>query len=287
MTAYRPLPIYVISLARRGDRRAHMTRVLNRLGLRAEFVDAVDGVALSKADLARYDRNRALRVYGAEMNRAEIACCLSHLKVYQTMLARGDDMALVLEDDVECDADLAEVLRAIVDHSRQPWLVLRLQSTKGSIIQGDRAATVGDRRELIRGRCIARVRSGVLGGCGYLIKAEGARRLLRYGWRPFMPADQMIDRYWENGIDPYVLRPFPVRQSPRIPSEIAARKERPVEGGFATLVRRARRAWDGVQKRGYSLVALGGWRAMLPAQATPPLRPGWIAPEAVEEALAA
>lgn len=193
----------------------------------------------------------------------------------------------MLEDDVECDADFAATLRDIVEHSREPWLVLRLQSTKGSIIEGDRAATVGDRRELVRGRCIARVRTGVLGGCGYLIRAEGARRLLRYGWRPFMPADQMIDRYWENGIAPYVLRPFPVRQSPRIASEIASRKERPVDGAVATLARRFRRAWDGLAKRGYGLVALGGWRGVLPLPDTQSARPGWTTSEPVEEAMAA
>lgn len=264
-----------------------MTLLLQTLGLKAEFIDAVDGIALGEAELARYDRQRALQIYGAEMNRAEIGCCLSHLKVYETMLSRGDEVALVLEDDVECDSDLAVTLREIVEHSREPWLVLRLQSTKGSIIQGDSAATAGDRRELVHGRCIARVRTGVLGGCGYLIRAEGARRLLRYGWRPFMPADQMIDRYWENGVDPYVLRPFPIRQSPRIASEIATRKERLVEGGLATLVRRARRAWDGVAKRGYGLVALGGWRAILPAPAPQAVRPDWTSPEPVEEALAA
>lgn len=82
MITYQPFPIYVISLARRGDRRAHMTRLLQSLGLSAEFIDAVDGIALSNAQLARYDRQRALQVYGAEMNRAEIGCCLSHLKVY-------------------------------------------------------------------------------------------------------------------------------------------------------------------------------------------------------------
>lgn len=263
VNSYQGFPVYVISLTRRRDRRTHMEQLLAERGLSGEFIDAVDGLSLTSAELSRYDRSKALAVYGAEMSPGEIGCCLSHLKVYETMLARGDELALVLEDDIECDVDFAETLRAVVDHSREPWLVLRLQSTKGSIIAGDCAATAGDRVERVRGRSVARLRSGVLGGCGYLIRREGAARLLRYGRRPFMPADQLIDRYWENGIDPYVLRPFPVRQSPRIDSEIAARKVTRASGRLQTTARRARRAWDGLAKRGYGVARLGGWRPLV------------------------
>jgi glycosyl transferase family 25 len=262
-----------------------MEALLASRGLSAEFIEAVDGLQLTEAELARYDRNRALSVYGAEMNRAEIGCCLSHLKVYETMLARGQDVALVLEDDIECDADFADLIRSVVEQSQSPWLVLRLQSTKGSIIEGDRPATAGDRRELMRGRSLSRVRAGVLGGCGYLIRREGAERLLRYGWRPFMPADQMIDRYWENGVDPYVLRPFPVRQSPRIASEIAGRKERLVSGPMATASRRIRRAFDGLAKRLYGFVALDGWRALVPGggPGEPAFDLNWRAPDSADQ----
>jgi len=200
------------------------------------------------------------------MSAAEIGCHLSHLKVHALIVERGLDCALVLEDDIECDSDLPDLIEAIRNHPCQEWLVLRLQSIKGAVISGDRPATRGDRVQSIRGRSLARVRSGVVGGCGYLIKREGALRMLRYAHRPFMPIDQAMDRYWENGITPYVLRPFPVRQCDRIASEISARKTRPAPGVLATVARRVRRAVDGLAKRQFAFVQLGGWRRLATAE---------------------
>ncbi len=258
------LPIFVISLKRRTDRLRHMRALLAARGLEAEFVEAVDGMALTAEQRALYDRQRALNVYGADMNPAEIGCHLSHLKVYQLIVERGVDTALVLEDDIDCDADFGELLDGVLARPRRDWLILRLQSIKGEIIKGDRPATQGDRVETIRGRSLARVRTGVVGGCAYLIRREGARRMLSYAERPFMPIDQTMDRYWENGIAPYVLRPFPVRQSPRIASEISTRKVRAQLGPYGTAARRVRRAADGVRKRLFAVTRLGGWRRFAP-----------------------
>jgi glycosyl transferase family 25 len=259
-SSLRGLRIFVISLKRRTDRRRHMETVLAERGLSAEFIEAVDGLTLTDEQRARYDRRKALSVYGAEMNAAEIGCHLSHQKIYERIVAEGIETALVLEDDIECDSDFAAVLGSILRSPRQDWLVMRLQSTKGEIIDGSRPSTEGDLRETYHGRTLSRVRAGVLGGCAYLIRQEGARRMLRYAHRPFMPIDQSMDRYWENGITPYVLRPFPVRQSPRISSEISTRKVRPDLGPYLTAERRIRRSFDGLMKRLYALTVLDGWR---------------------------
>ena len=254
------LRIFVISLKRRTDRLRHMEVLLAERGLSAEFIEAVDGLELTDAQRALYDRRKALSVYGAEMNAAEIGCYLSHQKIYRRIVDENIATALVLEDDIECDRDFAILLDSILAAPRKDWLVMRLQSTKGEIIDASKPSTQGDRGRAFHGRNLSRVRAGVLGGCAYLIRQEGARRMLRYGHRPFMPIDQTMDRYWENGITPYVLRPFPVRQSPRIASEISTRKVRPDLGAYLTAERRVRRAFDGLAKRVYALVVLEGWR---------------------------
>ncbi len=50
-----PLKVFVISLDRAVDRRAHMEGLLSELGLEAEFVSAVDGRALTDVDRGQYD----------------------------------------------------------------------------------------------------------------------------------------------------------------------------------------------------------------------------------------
>lgn len=273
------LPIFVISLKRRTDRLRHMQALLAAHGLEAEFIEAVDGAALTAEQRRLYDRRRALSVYGAEMSDAELGCHLSHLKAHQAIVDRGLDLALVLEDDIECDADFREVLEGVAAAPRREWLVLRLQSVKGGVIAGDRPATRGEPCAQVRGRTVSRLRSGVVGGCAYMIRREGAERMLRYAGRPFMPIDQAMDRYWENGIVPYVLRPFPVRQSPGIRSEIAERKTETTICPYLTVVRRVRRAADGVNKRVFGFLRLGGWRRFAAPGAVAPVRrprPAWL-----------
>ena len=260
LTPVRPqVRIFVLSLQRRQDRRRHMQNLLASLGLEAEFIDAVDGNALTPAQASLYDRDRALAVYGTDMNPAEIGCHLSHLAAYRRIIAENLDAALVLEDDIECDADLPRLLRAALADRRSPWQILRLQSTKRSVIEADRPNTRGLAVSHCEGRSVARLRCGVLGGCGYLVKREGAIRMLAYASRPFMPIDQAIDRYWENGITPFVMRPFPVRQCESIRSEIG---ERILKADLGPAVRRARRRQrlkDAVYKRAYQFTHLGGW----------------------------
>lgn len=64
------------------------------------FFDAIDGSTLAPQDLPGiYDEGVAIRTVGRPLSRAEIGCALSHASVYRTILERGLDCALVLEDD--------------------------------------------------------------------------------------------------------------------------------------------------------------------------------------------
>ena len=236
-----------------------MESVLAAAGLQAEYIDAVDGTALTAAQRARYDVDRALRVYGRPLSDNELGCHLSHLEAYQRLLDEGLDLALVLEDDIETDGDLRVLLGSLIADRQPPWHVLRLQSTKTTVIEGSRPATRGLPIQRHGGRVVSRLRSGVLGGCGYLITREGAARMLRYADRPFMPIDQAIDRYWENGITPYVLRPFPIRQCDAIQSAIGDRPGKPDLGWRITLLRRGQRFVDAWAKRWFQLWWMGGW----------------------------
>src|SRR5262249_53330006 len=101
-----------------------------------------------------------------------------------------------------------------------------------------------------------RLRTHVLGVGAYLVQRRGAERLLDYGRRIFLPIDQAMDRYWENGIVPYVVRPFPVQQREEFGSSTGVRP--PMRRNLQSLRQRSRRrlqrALDGVNKRLFSLV---------------------------------
>jgi glycosyl transferase, family 25 len=251
------LPIFVINLERDVERRRHMTAVLGGLGLSAEFVTAVNGRQLSESDRAAFDRARSRRIYGVDMMDNEIACSLSHYRLYERMVREGVDVALIMEDDVHVEPTFPQILADLLESSFTDWLVVRLDSKRTEIHQPP--------TEKYRGTCVAelsggaslyRLRFRVLGTGAYLIRRAGAERMLAYGKRIFMPIDQTMDRYWENDILPYVVRPFPVLQREDFGSSTGVRAldRRSAQPLDVRLMRRMQRVVDSAHKRVFNLV---------------------------------
>jgi len=250
------LPIFVINLERDTERRRHMTELLGQLGLASEFVGAVDGRRLTASDRAAYDPARAHRIYGVDMMDTEIACCLSHHHVYHRMLREGIGTALILEDDVRIAATFPAVLQDILACRFDDWLVVRLDTKRTQLHNPPSAKFLGTRvAELAGGGALYRLRTHVLGTGAYLIRREGASRMLAYGRRIFMPIDQTMDRFWENGILPYVVRPFPVLQNEDFGSSTGVRPpdRRGAQPVAVRLQRRVQRSIDGARKRAFNL----------------------------------
>ena len=251
----RELPCFVISLPRDEERRAHMQAQLSTLAIGAEFIPAVDGRTLSSTDLAAYDRQRALRVYGVEMMPTEIGCFLSHYRLYERMLREGIEVALIMEDDLEIRPEFPAILAGLLADPAPPWLVVRFESQRGRVrepkTRKDRGTTV---RELPAGELV-KLKIHVLGLGAYLIRHEGARRMLAYGQQIFMPIDQAMDRFWESGIEPYVVRPMQVRQRPDLVSRIGTRAYERRQGVplWDKFRRRLQRMTDSFNKRWYWL----------------------------------
>lgn len=250
------LPCFVISLARDEERRSHMQAQLSALSLSAEFVPAVDGRNLVSTELAAYDRQRALRVYGVEMMPTEIGCFLSHYRLYERILREDIEVALIMEDDLEIRPEFPSILADLLADPAPAWLVVRFESQRGRVrepkTRKDRGTTV---RQLAAGELV-KLNIHVLGLGAYLIRREGARRMVGYGQRIFMPIDQAMDRFWESGIEPYVVRPMQVRQRPDLVSRIGTRayERRAGVSVWVKFRRRLQRMTDSFNKRLYWLL---------------------------------
>ena len=229
-----------------------MKSLASKLGFTANIVSAVDGKRLTPEQRARYSSERARRVYGCEMSDSEIACYLSHLSVYSKMVEHRIGVALVLEDDISCANDLKPIVDEVLKLPTTGWQVLRLQSTKRCVSNPDpNAKTIGEPVARVGQREIFRLNTSVLGGCAYIIRLGAAAAMLARSEQIDMPIDQTLDRYWENGIIPYVLRPMPVWHEDLFESEIGARgraveKKQPL-GVVAR--RRMQRVVDSFNKR--------------------------------------
>ncbi len=248
--------VFVVNMARDVERRRYMTGRLTELGMEAEFITAVDGRQLGPAERAAYDRQRALRVYGVEMMDSEIGCFLSHRGLYERMVREGIECALILEDDVRIDAAFPQIVRGLLDGAFQDWMVIRFDSKRGRVTAPRSRKFAGTRvAELAGGAGLYRLQTHVLGVGAYLIRRAGALRMLEYGACIFMPIDQTMDRFWENGIVPYVVRPFPVQQAEDFGSHSEAQRggRRQTQPLPVRLRRRLQRSLDGIAKRVFTL----------------------------------
>ena len=228
-----------------------MRSLVSKLGLTANIISAVDGKRLTAGQRARYNSGRAKRVYGCEMTDSEIACYLSHLSIYSRMLEQRIPEALILEDDISCVGDLKPIVEQVLNLPQGSWQVVRLQTTKKSVASGDSTRTVGEAVAKVGDREIFRLKTSVLGGCAYLIRLGAAAAMLARSEHIDMPIDQTLDRYWENGIIPYVLRPMPVWHEDLFESEIGVRgRAAEIKPSMGLLMRRRQqRLVDSLNKR--------------------------------------
>lgn len=247
------LPVFVLNLPRHTERRALAEAELARVGMSATIMEGVDGAALPAEALDRYDGRRCRAIYGLDLLPTELGCYLGHERVLRHVIEAGIDVALVLEDDIRLDDDLDQVLKALLRGPR-PWQVVRLSGMRDrkvarAVARCQPACRLGPRHALYR------LPTHILGAQGYVITREGAQRMLAYGQRVFLPWDQTLDRYWENGIVPWVVHPFPVHHREEVPSIIGTRDPcRRYDQGTLALWRRRLNRWrDGLAKRWYAL----------------------------------
>jgi GR25 family glycosyltransferase involved in LPS biosynthesis len=93
--------IYVINLLSRPDRREKLEIVANKFNLSLEFFPAV-----SKYDTEILNEFN----FDADMIPTHKACYASHYKTYQSIIQHGYDSALILEDDVDFELNIASIV---------------------------------------------------------------------------------------------------------------------------------------------------------------------------------
>lgn len=102
---------FIIHLARAEKRRPQVEKLRRDLPVPAHVIDAVDGNALSAAEIEQvYQRHLFKPRYPFALRPGEIGCFLSHRRAWQAIVDRGLDAGLIVEDDVEVDVGTLERL---------------------------------------------------------------------------------------------------------------------------------------------------------------------------------
>lgn len=147
-------------------RGAGLLDALRELGFDAMLVPGIDGRQLSDAEFASlYDPVGARAVCGRELGRGEVACTLGHLRMFEQMLADGNDWAICFEDDAQLSRDVLDVIPALAKLPAGSIVTLR-HDEAGGLVCWPNPAVEGVIRRLI---------ATPMGASAYFIDATAAQ----------------------------------------------------------------------------------------------------------------
>lgn len=191
--------VYFINLARSKERACAMKEHLATRGIAAVRVVAVDGRELTAEQWARYDPRPREGRGDPALTSSEVACFLSHRKVWKA-IANSGRAGLILEDD----ARLAENAASLLTEA-QPYLAC------ADVIRwnGYRARIALPLARLSTGRAICLLVAGPGGACAYMLTPHGARRLLALSKRFSEQIDTFLDHVLLRGVITLAILPYP------------------------------------------------------------------------------
>jgi glycosyl transferase family 25 len=173
---------YVVNLDRSRDRMAWFDR--QAVARRFDFVriPAVDGRALSEAELAFYHRRCPAQ---RSVSFGELGCFLSHIKVWQRVVDGAEPWAFIAEDDLHLARNAEPFL------TRDDWLPVGTDLVKAETM----LTTVEMSAAILAtpfGHTLRLLRSFHGGSAGYFISRRGAARLVAFAETHCEPVDHFI-----------------------------------------------------------------------------------------------
>lgn len=196
-----PFPkIVCISLADKLDRREFMRSQFEANHLPYRFLDAIR-VDLTKQWPALYNRTKRLSYAKKDLRAGEMGCYMSHRQAWQEFLDSGEELCLVLEDDVQLQKNFKQIVLALCAR-KDTWDFVRLFGFFKRPSQ--KLCELYDEHYLVD------YLKQPLGTQGYLINRSCAERFLRHTAEMVYPIDNAIDQEWAHritmlGVEPSVL----------------------------------------------------------------------------------
>lgn len=199
-----PYPIYLINLASAVARRRRCEELFAEAGLAVSRFEAISAEQLTPAEIARvYDASRNARTFKQAMTPAEIACYISHLRLWERIEKQSAPAAFVFEDDVEPAVDLATIVKSVEQRSRD-WDMLKLFSS--------RRRALLDPQGLIGPFQVGVPNIIPMSTIGYAITRECAGRLRRKLVPFARPIDMDLKHWWEHGECIKLIEPSPLAE---------------------------------------------------------------------------
>ncbi len=166
------LPVFLVNLDRRPDRRAYMEAQLDAMGLAATRISARDAETVADAEIGA---EVALTDHLIRMGRGSQCNALNHFEIMRRLVASDAPAAITLEDDIELSPDLAGFATS------GDWLpegvgIVRLEKWSRRVTKKLLGPEIG--RSPVPGRTLRRLYSRIGGSGAYVITRSAATRIL-------------------------------------------------------------------------------------------------------------
>ncbi len=189
---------YVISLPSAVERRASVCRQLEKSTVDWEIVDAIQAATAEVSQVL--DLCRESDQWHKPLQPGEVACYLSHRKVWRRMMEQEVDGAIILEDDFELTRPLEEIIALVSSFAMQADMIKLYGTPKISRI----VETVQDDRGTYGLLEAFAVTSGTV---GQWVSAKALPKLLAHSEHVRRPIDMDFKHHWEYPMSVYHLSP--------------------------------------------------------------------------------
>lgn len=222
---------FILNLARHSQRWERMEEQARQLGLPVRRVEAVAGEEIPPQDLQRlYSPALNDRQFHRPLVPGEIGCYTSHRRIWRDLLASGEELCAVFEDDVLLSPRLPQVMETLKELP-PGWDMIKLVSRKREATR--RVQTLADGSSLVS---YPRVPSLT---AAYVLSRSGAQKLLQCRTPFGRPVDVDLRHWWECGMQIYGVRPYPVRCAPQA-RDSSMVERRSVDPGLGGRLRKLR-----------------------------------------------
>ncbi len=195
------IPILVVNLKRSKDRRSYMQQQLDAYGVRYQFFLAVDGNALTPQQRACYSEEESLRYMKRPLTNGEIGCALSHLQIYEKMVAEGIAELLILEDDAVIEKDFFPIIFQRAQWAPADWKMLHFTNEYRNLNISPHYSIDSQKRYRLY-----RYIDFFIGTFCYIVNNETARWLINEGYPIHFVADGLTGRTF-NALRCYTITP--------------------------------------------------------------------------------
>lgn len=195
--------VFLINLDKATKRLSEMKERLSNIGIDYIRISAIDGKSYKYSE-NEYCEKLYKRCCGRETSSGEIGCYLSHYKAIDCFIKRGEEYALILEDDAAFNSDFVKILNKLVsiDHF---WDFVKFNTARD---YGFGNVAV---KKLFKEYKLYASFFPKAFAAAYLINKKAAKSLYAKLLPMHVPFDHEMIKFWKYDIRQYSVFPSPVR----------------------------------------------------------------------------